>query len=49
MTVVPGWMWQTMHWLVGMPLPGANRWSIGCPLSFRGIVGSGEKLQPRLP
>ena len=21
MTLVPGWMWQTMHWLVGMELP----------------------------
>ena len=20
MTLVPGWMWQTMHWLVGMPV-----------------------------
>jgi hypothetical protein len=37
-------MWQMMHWLVGMPLPGANWWWIGWPLSSRGIVGSGEKL-----
>ena len=49
MTLVPGWMWQTMHWLVGMPLPLAKRCSMGWPGSSLGMVGSVEKLRPRLP
>ena len=44
MTLVPGWMWQTMHWLLGME--SVNWWAIGWPEQFLGIVGSGEKLVP---
>ena len=47
MTFVPGWTWQTMHWLVG--IESVNLWAIGWPGSFLGIVGSTEKLRPRLP
>ena len=48
MTLVPGWMWQTMHWLVGMPA--ANWCSIGWPGSFLGDRRVGFwKLRPRLP
>ena len=38
-----------MHWLVGIEL--VNLCSIGCPLSFFGMVGSGLSLDvyPRLP
>ena len=39
MTLVPGWTWQTMHWLVG--IAAVKRCSIGWPGSFFGIVGSG--------
>ena len=55
MTVVPGWIWQTMHWLVGMLL--VNMCWIGCPGSSLGIVGSmywtqssfSEAARPRWP
>ena len=47
MTVVPGCVWHTMHWLVGMAL--VNLCSIGWPLSFFGMVGSGPWPVPRLP
>ncbi len=47
MTLVPGWTWQTMHWLLGMPV--TNLCSIGWPGSFLGMVGSGFWLNPRCP
>src|SRR5262249_34215857 len=37
-TFVPGWMWHTMHWLVGTPT--VKRCVIGCPGSSLGMVGS---------
>ena len=36
--LVPGCMWQTMHWLVGIEL--VNVCEIGWPDSFFGIIGS---------
>ena len=36
--LVPGWMWQTMHWLVGMER--VNSCLMGWPDSFCGMVGS---------
>ena len=46
MTLVPGWTWQTMHWLVGMPV--VNLCSIGWPGSSLGIVGSGLSAQAQV-
>ncbi len=42
-TFVPGCMWQTMHWLVG--IASVNRCSIGWPGSFLGIVGSAREAR----
>src|SRR2546422_11538727 len=44
---VPGWTWQTMHWLEGMARVNVCR--IGWPDSFLGIVGSTVALYPRWP
>ena len=44
---MPGWMWQTMHWLVGMPT--VNWCLIGWPGSLRGMVGSAWKDSPWWP
>ncbi len=42
---VPGWMWQTMHWLDGMAR--VNTCLMGWPDSFFGIVGSTVALSAR--
>ena len=45
--LVPGWMWHTMQWLVGMER--VNSCLMGWPDSFFGMVGSICELWPRLP
>src|SRR5688572_11297683 len=40
-------MWQTRHWLDGMPI--VNLCAMGCPDSSFGIIGSGEAVFPVLP
>ena len=44
---VPGCIWQTMHWLEGMPR--VNWCLMGCPDWFFGMVGSMVALNPEWP
>src|SRR2546428_7867196 len=46
-TVVPGWWWQTTHWLDGIVL--VKTCLIGWPDSSRAMVGSAVAGRPRLP
>ena len=45
--LVPGCMWQVMHWLDGIAR--VKTWRSGWPDSFFGIVGSVLRESPRLP
>ncbi len=44
---VPGCMWQTMHWLVGIAR--VKTCFSGCPERFFGIIGSCVSVNPWLP
>ena len=49
MTLVPGWMWQTMHWLVGMRCPWRTCGRSDGPARPCGMVGSGREAQAAWP
>ena len=44
---VPGWTWQTMHWLEGIAR--VNEWRIEWSDSFWEIVGSEVTVYPMFP
>ena len=48
MTLVPGWMWQTMHWLVGMAVREAVLDRVARLVLRDGRVGV-VRCRPRLP